>query len=95
MLSTPNAGGLKMRALGQGGDVPSPPTLQEAPDPVTMREGPPAGQLMKHEMRTMSSSKGIFHLYLCDFTAQLNFRLPAVAGKVSINPSEVMLLKEK
>ena len=41
----------------------------------------------------MSSSKGIFHLYLSDFTAQLNFMLPAAGRKVNINPSEVMLLQ--
>lgn len=42
----------------------------------------------------MSSSKGIFHLYPSDFTAQVNFMLPAAGGKVNINPSEVMLLKD-
>lgn len=87
MLSTPNAGGPKTRALGQGGHVLA---LWGAPDPTAVQESPPAGQLMKHEMRTMSSSKGIFHLHL---TAQLNFTLPAAGGKVSINPSEVMLPK--
>lgn len=42
----------------------------------------------------MFSSKGIFHLYPSDFTARLNFTLPAAGGKANINPLEAMLLQE-